>query len=92
MLYWLIALVVVLLIWAVIWQRNPKMAFGVLLGVLLAWVISRAIAPYLTGEEQVPVWLPPMPFAIVAVTLFVFGALVWIRGTRSAPPSRDPEH
>jgi len=83
MLYWLIGVIVMLLIWARIWQTNPKMAFGVLLGLPVAWLISRLITPYLEGEAQVPVWLPPLPFAIVAITLFVFGALVWIRGTRA---------
>jgi hypothetical protein len=27
--------------------------------------------------EEVPLWLPPLPFALVAVTLFVFGLLAW---------------
>ena len=79
---WLIGVVIMLLVWARIWQTQPKMAFGVLLGLLLAWLFSRLISPYLTGEAQMPLWLPPLPFAIVAVTLFVFGALVWFRGAR----------
>jgi hypothetical protein len=92
MLYWLIGLVVMLLVWARIWQSNPKMAFGVLLGLPLAWVFSRLTAPYFSGEAQVPVWLPPLPLAIVAITLFVFGALVWIRGTRHERRPDDPRH
>ncbi len=83
MLYWLLGVVVMLLIWARIWHTNPKMAFGVLLGLPIAWVVSHLITPYLAGEAPVPVWLPPLPIAIVALTLFVFGALVWIRGTRA---------
>ena len=89
MLFWLLGVVVMLVIWARVWQQNPKMAFGVLVGLLLAWLFSRLIAPYLEGEAQVPVWLPPLPFAIVATTLFVFGALVWIRGPQALERERD---
>jgi len=83
MLLWLLGIVVALVIWARIWQTNPKMAFGILIGLPIAWVVSKLITPILTGAATVPVWLPPLPFAIVAITLFVFGALVWIRGTRA---------
>jgi len=89
MLFWLIGVIVALLIWARIWQTNPKMAFGVLLGLPLAWLFSRLITPYLLGEAQVPAWVPPLPFAVVAITLFVFGALVWIRGTRAERIRKD---
>ena len=88
MLYWLIALVVVLGVWAMVWQQHPKMAFGILLGLPLAWLFSRLTSPYFTGVEEVPVWLPPLPFAIVAITLLVFGVLIWPRGQRGAPPAR----
>jgi len=30
--------------------------------------------------EHIPIWLPPLPFALVAVTLFVFGVLAWFWG------------
>ena len=90
MLYWLIALVVVLLLWAMVWQQHPKMAFGILLGLPLAWLFSRLTSPYFTGVEEVPVWLPPLPLAIIAITLFIFGALIWPRGPRKErPPHSD---
>jgi len=91
MILWLLGVVVMLIVWARVWQKNPKMAFGVLVGLLLAWLFSRLIAPYLQGEAQVPVWLPPLPFAIVAITLFVFGALVWIRGARPLERGHDDQ-
>lgn len=95
MLYWLIGVIAMLVVWARVWQKQPKMAFGVLFGLFIAWGVSRLIEPYLMGAAPVPVWLPPLPFAIVAVTLFVFGGLVWIRGTRSearaAPIDRGGE-
>lgn len=80
MYYWLIGVALVLLLWYFMWQSQPKLAFGVLLGLPIAWIFSRLISPYVTGMEQVPVWLPPLPFAIVAITLLVFGVLIWIRG------------
>ena len=80
MLYWLIGVVLVLLLWYFMWQSQPKLAFGVLLGLPIAWIFSRLISPYITGMEQVPVWLPPLPFAIIAITLLVFGILIWFRG------------
>jgi hypothetical protein len=27
--------------------------------------------------EEIPVWLPALPFALVAATLFGFGLLAW---------------
>ena len=89
MLLWLIGIVVALAVWARIWQVNPKMAFGILIGLPIDWVVSKLISPILTGAAPVPVWLPPLPFAIVAITLFVFGALVWIRGTRAERAPRS---
>jgi len=89
MVLWLVGIVVALAIWARIWQSNPKMAFGILIGLPIAWVVSKLISPILTGAATVPVWLPPLPFAIVATTLFVFGALVWIRGTRAERETRS---
>jgi hypothetical protein len=94
MLWWLIGVAVFVLIWGVMWQSQPKLAFGVLLGLLLAWFFSRFIRPYVTGMEEVPLWLPPLPFAIVAVTLIVAGVLIWLRADKLAPPkvAEEPAH
>jgi hypothetical protein len=56
--------------------RQSRFAIGVAVGgalALLAWSAVEAVA----GMEEVPLWLPPLPFALVAVTLFVFGLLAW---------------
>ena len=80
MFVWLLGIVVCLAIWAAVWKRNLVLAFGILIGVLLAWLFSYFLEPYFTGEAPIPVWLPPLPLATVAVILLVYGALVWIRG------------
>lgn len=94
MIWWLAAVVVCLLVWATIWKRNPGLAFGALIGVLLAWLLSYLLAPLVTGMETIPLWLPPLPLAIVAVLLFVYGGFVWFRGNESLPQPqhRDDEH
>jgi hypothetical protein len=93
MLWWLIGIAIFVLIWGKLWQSQPKSAFGVLIGLLLAWFFSKLITPYLTGMEEVPVWLPPLPFATVAVTLLVVGALLWFRADKLPPVKREePAH
>jgi hypothetical protein len=42
--------------------------------------------------EDIPLWLPPLPLAIIAVTLFVFGAIVWFRADKLPPPKRSATH
>jgi hypothetical protein len=56
--------------------RHSRFAIGIAVGgvlALMAWSAVEAVA----GMEHVPLWLPPLPFALVAVTLFVFGLLAW---------------
>jgi hypothetical protein len=91
MLWWLIGIVVFLLLWARLWQAQPKTAFGVLIGLPIAWILSRLIRPYVTGMEEIPVWLPPLPFALVAISLLIAGALIWLRADKLASVKRD-EH
>lgn len=87
MLGWLIGVVVFVLIWGMLWQSQPKLAFGALLGLPLAWILSLLIRPYITGMQEIPLWLPPLPLAIIAVVLLVAGVMVWLRADRLAPPS-----
>lgn len=91
MIMWLIGIAVLVVIWGMLWQRNYVFAFGILLGLPLAWLASIFIRPYVTGMEHVPLWLPPLPFAIVAATLFVYGALTWFRADRLPPPPDDDD-
>jgi hypothetical protein len=47
--------------------RHSRFAIG------MAWSAVETVA----GMEEVPLWLPPLPFALVAATLFTFGVLAW---------------
>ena len=64
---------------------HPPLVGEILIGVLLAWLLSYFIKPYITGAETVPVWLPPLPLATVAITLFIYGGMVWVRGNDALP-------
>ena len=93
MLYWLIGVAIFILIWGRLWNALPTAGFGVLIGLPLAWLASLLLTPYVTGMNDIPLWLPPLPLAIVALTLFVFGVITWLRADRLGPPkSLEQEH
>jgi len=85
MLSWIIAVAVLVVLWGTLWKRNLILAFGIFVGLVVAWIVSKFVTPYFIGMQEIPIWLPPLPFAIVAITLFVYGALVWFRGTKQPP-------
>jgi ABC-type sulfate transport system permease component len=87
----LIGIVVCIAIWGAIFKRNLVLAFGVLIGVVIAWILSYALEPYVTGMKEIPVWLPPLPLATVALVLFIYGALVWFRGNERLPSKKIDE-
>jgi hypothetical protein len=67
------------LLWVRAWQHGSRFAFGLAIGatlVLLAGPVVRTIA----AGEHIPVWAPALPFAVIAITLFVFGLLAWFWG------------
>jgi len=92
MFWWLVGVIVALLVWGALWKRNLSLAGGVLVGVLLAWALSYLLEPYVTGMETIPVWLPPLPLATIAIALFVYGALIWIRGNDALPKGKEDDH
>ena len=96
MLVWLIAVAVLVVVWGTVWKQNTVLSFGILIGLLLAWIFSRLIEPYITGihetgMENFPIWLPPLPLATVAIILFVYGALVWFRGNEALPQKKQDD-
>jgi uncharacterized membrane protein YhdT len=92
MFLWLTGVAVCVAIWGLMWRGSQELSFGVLLGVLLAWIFLRFMIPEVTGMEDFPVWLPPLPMATVAVLLFVYGAFVWFRGNDALPEPERQEH
>lgn len=95
MLVWIIGVGVLVLIWGIVWARNIELALGILIGLPIAWLLSKLITPYVTGMEEVPIWLPPLPIATIALLLFIKGALVFLRGSDALPkppPETDEAH
>lgn len=93
MFWWLVAVALCVLIWGGLWRTNLALAFGILIGLLGAWFVSRLMTPYVTGLEEIPLWLPPLPMATVAVILFTYGAIVWIQGNkRLRQPKQDTDN
>jgi hypothetical protein len=68
-----------MLLWIRALLRGSRLAIGLAAGTglaLLGTPVVRAVATL----EHVPVWLPALPFAIVALALFAFGLLAWYWG------------
>ena len=89
---WLIGVAGFIVLGGLMWRSQPKLAFGALLGLPIAWVLSLLIKPYVTGMTPFPVWLAPLPPALVALTLLVFGVMVWLRADRLPPPRGSSAH
>jgi hypothetical protein len=80
MLFWLIAIAVLVSLWGAMWNSYPKMAIGALIGMPIGWLFSKLVSSYLAGDmHEIPLWLPPLPFTLVAVLLLVVGASIWFR-------------
>jgi hypothetical protein len=91
MFWWLLAVAVCCLLWAGLWKRSFGLALGILPGVLLAWPLSYLLEPYVTGMEDIPIWLPPLPLATVAVLLLVYGAMIWLKGNENLPKGKHEQ-
>jgi len=77
-LLWIVVILALLLLWRLAWRNQPMLAGGIGIGVLLGWIVGISFdAPSL---DSIPLWLPPLPFAIVAGVLFFFGILAWFWG------------
>jgi hypothetical protein len=98
MLSWLIGVAVFVLVWASLWKANPRLAYGAVWGFLIAllvyWLFSRQLTGYVIGMNEIPVWLPPLPIALVVIVLFYFGIRTWLRADNLPPPpqTHDDDH
>jgi hypothetical protein len=74
-----LALLACLVLWLRAWQRGSRLALGLAIGAGLA-LLGGLILQSRPVFDHMPVWVPALPFAIVALTLFGFGALAWFWG------------
>jgi len=73
-------LVLFLALWGMAWRRQPNLALGIFFGVAIAALVAALVRP--SHLHSVPVWLPPLPFAAVATSLFGFGIWAWVLGRK----------
>ena len=76
MLWEIIAFIAFLILWGFAWRGQPKLAFGILIGLLAGAAAAPFLGPY-ESIAEVPIWLPPLPFATVTVVLLIYGFLAW---------------
>lgn len=57
-------------------MRGSRLAVGAAVGGVAA-LFGAPLLDAVIALEHVPIWLPALPFALVAVTLFAFGVLAW---------------
>ncbi len=67
-----------LILWILAWRNIPILGFGIFLGLAIAGVIASLVRPF--SVMNMPVWLPAIPLAFVAISLFSFGILAWYWG------------
>ena len=67
-----------LFLWVLAWRHQTKLALGITLGMMIVWLLAATLGPL--TMEKIPIWLPPLPFAVVAITLLCFGIWAWFRG------------
>jgi hypothetical protein len=75
-----VGLLIFLVVWGLAWRKRPLLGFGIFLGMAAASILAVLFTPGPGGIQHIPVWLPALPFAIVALTLFAFGVLAWMWG------------
>jgi len=71
-------LLLFLALWGAAWRKQPNLAFGIFIGVVIAAVVAALVRPF--DMHNLPIWLPPLPFAVVAVSLLCFGIRAWFLG------------
>jgi hypothetical protein len=68
-----------LLLWLFAWQRGSYMARGIAIGGILV-LVGVPVIHAASSLDHIPLWAPPLPFALIAITLFGFGLLAWFWG------------
>ena len=65
-----------MLLWIGAWQRKSRFAVGLGVGAAVV-VLAAPVVLSLTRTQHLPVWVPALPFALIAISLFGFGLLAW---------------
>ena len=73
-----VCMAVLALIVAVL-RKRIEFAIGIGVGMALAGIAAAVLPTF--SLKTMPVWLPALPFALVAFTLLCFGVLAWWWGT-----------
>jgi hypothetical protein len=68
-----------MLLWIVAWQRGSRFALGIAVGVVIALGVGSVVWA-IGAAGPMPVWVPALPFALIALALFTFGMLAWFWG------------
>ena len=55
------------LLWVLAWRHQRRFAVGTVVGAVVALLVAWLARPF--ELEQIPIWLPPLPFSLVAITL-----------------------
>jgi hypothetical protein len=94
MVLWLIGVAIAVLLWGLLWKSSPRVAFGAVVGFLIAlvlyWIFAPQLTLYVTGMNEIPVWVPPLPIVVVVIVLFYFGIKTWLNAD-NLPPPREPK-
>jgi hypothetical protein len=77
-----------MLLWIRAWQRGSQLATGVVIGAVVALGAVFALRA-IGAADPMPVWLPALPFALIATTLFAFGLLAWLWGDEQPHPLHE---
>ncbi|MFL2546529.1 MAG: hypothetical protein ACJ0SL_04105 [Candidatus Rariloculaceae bacterium] len=88
MIYGVAAFLILLVLWGFAWHYQTKMAFGILIGLVVGAVLAQFIGPFETMED-IPVWLPATPMISVVIILLVLGFLAW--GVEDSPGEDSEE-
>ena len=75
--FWIVtSFIVFLILWGFAWRSQIRLAFGILIGLIIGAAAAPFIGPY-ESLADVPMWLPPLPFITVTVVMLVYGFLTW---------------
>lgn len=93
MLSWLIGVLIFVLLLGALWKSSPRAALGAVFGFVIAlvlyWLFSPQLTGYVTGMSEIPLWLPPLPIALVVIALFYFGIKTWLNADNLPPPPQQ---